>query len=259
MSAAQKGEERAAMRRIMLALDAMNCEAALIEAAALIAAKLEADLDALFVEDADVYAVADLPITQEISLSSAREREISGQRVEQALKSLSREAEQRFSSVVQRSRLKGQFHVTRARRGEAISEASARVELLLFQPRERTIVRVRIQETRPPRVFAICGATAASRRTLELAARLARTDHHVLEVIGTAEPDAAQLVDLERQGLRVVLHPHPQGADTMELLREVENRPGNTLLIAGDLAPAKDRRRILEELSHLRCQVLLVN
>lgn len=256
---AQHGEQRESMRRIMLALDAMNCEAALIEAAALLAVKLGAELDALFVEDSDVYAVADLPITQEISLSSAREREISGHRVEEALRSLSREAEQRFISVVRRSRIKGKFRVTRARRGEAISEASARVELLLFQPRERTIVRVRIQETRPPRVFSVCGATPASRRTLELAARLARQDHHQLEVIGAGELDAAQLADIERQGVRLGLHAHPAGADTVDMLREVENRPGNILLIAGDLAPASDRRRLLEELSHLHCQVLLVN
>ena len=43
------------------------------------------------------------------------------------------------------------------------------------------------------------------------------------------------------------------------MLREVENRLGNMVLIAGDLTPAKDRRAVLEELSHLRCQVLLVN
>jgi len=256
---AQNGEQKAKIRRIVLALDAMNCEAALIEAAALIAAKLEAELDALFVEDSDVYAVADLPITHEISLGSARERAITGPHVEQALRCLSREAEQRFSAVTRRSRVKGRFEVTRARRGEALSDASARVELLLMQPRQRTIVRVRIQETRPPRVFVLCGATPASRRALELAARLAHQDHHVLEVIAGGELDAAQLAEIEKSGLRVNLHPHPAGTDSLELLREVENRLGNLLLIAGDLTPAKDRRAVLEELSHLRCQVLLVN
>lgn len=256
---AHNGEQKAKIRRIVLALDAMHCEAALIEAAVLIAAKLEAELDALFVEDSDVYAVADLPITHEISLGSARERAITGPHVEQALRCLSREAEQRFSAVTRRSRVKGQFQVTRARRGEALSEASVRVELLLMQPRERTIMRVRIQETRPPRVFVLCGATAASRRALEFAARLARQDHHVLEVIAGGEVDAAQLAEIEKTGLRVNLHAHPAGTDSLEMLREVENRLGNMLLIAGDLTPAKDRRAVLEELSHLRCQVLLVN
>ena len=96
---AQDGEQKAKIRRIMLALDAMHCEAALIEAAVLIASKLGAELDALFVEDSDVYAVADLPITHEISLGSARERAITGPHVGQALRCLSREAQQRFSAV----------------------------------------------------------------------------------------------------------------------------------------------------------------
>ena len=43
---AHNGEQKAKIRRIMLALDAMHCEAALIEAAVLIAAKLEADIPA---------------------------------------------------------------------------------------------------------------------------------------------------------------------------------------------------------------------
>ena len=45
-----RGEHKASIRRVMMALDAMNCESPLIEAAALIATKLGADLDALFVE-----------------------------------------------------------------------------------------------------------------------------------------------------------------------------------------------------------------
>ena len=93
-----------------------------------------------------------------------------------------------------------------------------------MQPRERTIVRVRIQETRPPRVFVLCGATAASRRALEFAARLAHQDHHVLEVIAGGEVDAAQLAEIEKTGLRVNLHAHPPGTDSLEMLREVENR-----------------------------------
>ena len=59
-----------------------------------------------------------------ISLGSARERAITGPHVEQALRCLSREAEQRFSAVTRRSRVKGQFQVTRARHGEALSEAT---------------------------------------------------------------------------------------------------------------------------------------
>ena len=247
------------LRRMMLALDALSCETALIEAAALIAAKLEAELDALFVEDDDVYRVADLPITREISLSSAREREISASRVEQTLRGLSREAERRFGAATQRSRVKGHFHVTRARRDEAIGAAALQVDLLLLQPRKPTLVRVFVRDNRPPRVFVLCGQTPARRRALELGARLARDDHHVLEVIVAGEVDAELRRELERSGLIVVVREHPPQSAALAMLADVDNRSGATVLVAGDLLAADSRNPALECLSQLRCQVLLVN
>jgi hypothetical protein len=247
------------MRRMILALDAMNCETALIEAAAAIAAKLQAELDALFVEDTDLYTVADLPITQEISLSSARPREISGRQVEQALRSLSREAASRFESVVRRSRIKGKFHIMRGERGQALSDACDRVDLLFLQPSQTTVLRVRITQTRPPRVFAICGDSAASRRTLDVAAQLAMQDGHVLELITLGEADEGPLAALQRHGLIVHHHQAATGAGLADALSEVENRPGNTLLIPSDLPVMGNRAQLLEGLAKLRCQILLVN
>lgn len=258
MNTGDRGES-SRLRRIMLALDALNCDTALIEAAALIAAKLQAELDALFVEDDDVYTVADLPITQEISLSSARAREISGPRVEQALRCLSRDAERRFTAVIHRSRVKGRFEVTRARREEAISDAALRVDLLLLQPRERTLVRVRVRENRPPRVFVLCGQSAASRRALEIGARLAHEDHHVLEVVVAGELDAALRRELEATGLVVVVREHPAHSEVPAMLGDVDDRPGNTVLVAGDLPEGGSRAAALQGLSRMRCQVLLVN
>lgn len=252
-------QRNASLRRMLLALDAVNCESSLIDAAALIAAKIEAELEALFLEDADLYAVADIPITQEISLSSARTREISGRQVEQAMRSLSREAASRFESVVRRSRIKGKFHIMRGERRQAISDACEQVDLLFLQPSQNTVLRVRITQTRPPRVFAICGNSAASKRTLEVAGHLAIHDGHVLELIALGAPDESPLAELEGHGLIVHHHQAPEGSGLADALREVENRPGNTLLIPSDLPVAGNRAKLLEDLAKLRCQILLVN
>lgn len=249
----------ARLRRIMLALDALNCETPLIEAAARIAAKLEAELDALFVEDDDVYTVADLPFAREISLSSAREHEISGKRVEQTLRGLSRDAEQRFGAVIRSRRLRGHFEVRRARRQDVLSDAALHVGLLLLQPRERTFVRLRVVDERPARVFVLCAATPASHRALELGARLAHADHGLLEVVVAGGLGAPLQGDLERTGLRLEVREHPPGAGVLAMLPDIDNRPGNTVLVAGDLSTADDRNLVLESLSRLRCHVLLVN
>lgn len=247
------------LRRIMLALDALNCEMELIEAAVRIAAKLDAELDALFVEDDDVFAVAALPITREISLSSAREREISGQGVEQALRCLSREAEQRFADITRRRRVKGRFQVMRARREQAIGDAALQVGLLLLQPRERALVRVRVREGIPSRVMVLCGQTPATRSALEIGLRLARDDHHVLEVIVAGELETASRQDLEASGLRIVVRAFPTTSSLLEMLAVVDDRPGNTLLVPGDLYHVADRAVVLDRLSRLHCQTLLVN
>ena len=254
-----RGEHKASIRRMMMALDAMNCESPLIEAAALIAVKLGADLDALFVEDPDVHAVAVLPFTREISRSSAEPREISGDRVEQALRALSCEAQARFSAVTRRNRIRGNFEVARAHRNEALFEALGRTPLLLLQPAQGTLLRIRVESARTPQVFAICADTPASARTLELAAHLARQDHHVLELVTAGDIDASLLSTIEQHGIRLNRHSMVAGAGIVELLQQVENRLGNTLLIAGDLAAGIDRGRLLEALSRMRCPVLLVN
>jgi hypothetical protein len=251
-------DEQGSMRRLMLALDALNCDPGLIDAAAVIAAKLGVDLDALFVEDADLYAVADLPITQEISLSSARTREISGHGVEQAVRCLSREAEAHFTAVVRRSRLQGQFQVTRARREQALSDASLQVDMLMLQPSSRTLLRVRVKQQQPTRVFVVAADTPVGRRALELGLRLALQDHHQLELISRGVFDTAVLAAATRGGVRLQVQEQAPQAELQSLLQQVDNRLGNILLLAADTVPAA-RGELLEMLTRLRCQVLLIN
>lgn len=251
------GGER--LRRIMLALDALHCETSLLEAAATMAAKLDAELDALFVEDDDVRTVAALPFTREISLLSASEREISVPWAERTLRSLSREAEQRFVAVTRRSRVRGRFQVTRARREEALSDAAVRVDLLLLHPREHGFVRLRMIDDRPARVFVLCARTAASRRAMEIGARLAHDDHHLLELMVAGTLDAAARSELEAAGLTVRVHEFPARTDVQTMLAAIEDRSGNYILVPGDLFAAEERKLLLQRLTQLRAQVLLVN
>lgn len=255
MSANRAGGGRGA--RIVLALDALNCEAALIQAAARLAGRLGAELDALFVEDDDLFAAAELPVTQEISRGSARTRELSTTGLTATLRSLSREAEARFRDTAAR----GQFRTTRGRRTEALSEACGEVDLLLLVPSRRTPVRIHVhmQPAPPAHLFALCADTPASARVLETGARLARADHDALELIATGPTDETRLAALAHGGLRIARHQLAADATLEEALAHVDNRPGNTLLVAADLPLAADRSHLLEALSQLRCQSLIVN
>jgi hypothetical protein len=198
------------LRRIMLALDALNCETALIEAAALIAAKLEAELDALFVEDDDVYAGGGpADHAGDLARSSAREREITASRVEQALRCLSREAEralQRRRRSAAASRV--EFQVTRARRGEAIGAAAlgTRRAAAAAAAQAHPRARARAATTRPPRVFVLCGQPRRPVAARSSSVHGSRSeDHHVLEVIVAGEKSTPRCVASSgRSGLIVV-------------------------------------------------------
>jgi hypothetical protein len=250
----RRSEPGVSRQRITLALDALNCEAALIETAAALATVLGAELDALFVEDADIYAVAGLPITQEISLASACAREISEQGVTESVRALVREAERHFRSSAGR----GRFEVKRARRSEALGEACGQVDLVLLLPAARSLLRSRLPVTQAMRVRVLCDSTPGSSRALDIAARLARRDHSELELLATGAVDEALLSAVRQGGITV--HRHELAADSPleDLLQSVNARPGDTLVLAADLPVTHDRERLLEALSQLRCQVLLV-
>ena len=255
MNAQRAGNGKPATR-MMLALDALNCEAALIDTAARLAASLGAELDALFVEDDDLYAAADLPLMQEISRNSAREREFGSGELAAALRALSREAEARF-----RAAARGRFRVTRARRLDALSAACADADLLLLAPARRGAVTVflRVQPALPAHLFALCADTPASARVLDMAARLARADHDALELVAAGPTDETRVAALAHGGLRITRQQLDTDASIEEALAHIDNRPGNTLLVAADLPLAADRAALLEVLSRLRCASLLVN
>ncbi len=246
------------MQRLLLALDALNCEAARIEAAAALASALGAELETLFVEDDDLYAAAALPITQEISSGSARERELSSGGLESALRAISREAESRVRSALARAQLRGGFRVARGSRSATLGEASEGTDVLLL-PAARTVVRLRIRTQAAPKIFAICGPGPAGARTIALATRLAQTTHQALELVCAGEPGSAAGQIPERNGLHAIRHDFAAAAPLAQLLDAVDKRSGNTLLVATDIPAATDRAALLEQLSALRCEVLLVN
>ena len=243
--------------RMLLALDALNCDSALIDVAARLATALGAELEVLFVEDDDLYAVADLPITQEICRGSARERELSPESLGNALRALSRNAESRFRAVARN----GRFSSTRARRSTALSEASSGADLMLLLPARRIplSIHLRLQGPARTRVTAICGDSPASDRTLELAARLARDDGDTLRLLTVGPADETLVTGLMHGGLRIERRDFAAGSHLAEILAQASNRAGDTLVVAADLPLAESREALLEQISALRCQCLLVN
>lgn len=251
MSVGARGQERS--RRLLLALDAACCEAAAIEAAVAIAVKLEAELEALFLEDADMIAVAELPFTHEVCARTARTREISVPRLERSLRALTREVEHRFGSLAGR---RGGFRVVREQRAVALGEAVDEFDVLLLPalPARTRLAAPALHA----RVFALVDGGAGGERTLQYAALLARRDHGVLEIVCRGDIDTGWLHGIAAGGIRLHAQALPADVGMPGLLAAVENRAGNVVLVAGELVAGAGRAAALEALAGLRCQVLVV-
>jgi nucleotide-binding universal stress UspA family protein len=111
-----------AIRRILVALDASTESLGALEAAALIAARLRAELIGLFVEDINLLRLAGLPFAREIGLPSAHAREFNTEDIEQRLRAQAERAQRALARTAGAMQLRWSFHVTR---GQVVNELLA--------------------------------------------------------------------------------------------------------------------------------------
>jgi nucleotide-binding universal stress UspA family protein len=118
-------ERERIIRRILVAVDASSHSLAALEAAAELAARFEAELHGLFVEDENLLRLAELPFVEEQVPFSADRRRIERQEVLRELRVLARRLEQAFTALVERQNLRGDFRVAR---GAVVTELLAAAE-----------------------------------------------------------------------------------------------------------------------------------
>jgi nucleotide-binding universal stress UspA family protein len=111
-----------AIHRILVALDASTESLGALEAAALIAVRLRAELVGLFVEDINLLRLAGLPFAREIGLPSARARELHTGDVEQRLRAQAERSQQALARTAGALQLRWSFRVAR---GQVIAELLA--------------------------------------------------------------------------------------------------------------------------------------
>jgi hypothetical protein len=101
------------IRRIVVRVDAAPRRRAVLEAAAALADKLEAELVGLFVEDVDLLHFAGLPFAREVGFTSATRRPLDVPAMERSLRALAKEAHEALALVARGTPLRWSFHVAR--------------------------------------------------------------------------------------------------------------------------------------------------
>ncbi len=131
-------------RRVLVALDPCEVDPADVEASARLAAGLNAELVALFVEDSDVIAAADLPFVRLIPAGCRNLAALDGAAMRRAFRIAEGRAREHLSSAAQRWHLDWSFEVTEVRQaGETVARLTREDFLALASTAGRRAVLTR--------------------------------------------------------------------------------------------------------------------
>jgi nucleotide-binding universal stress UspA family protein len=118
------------IRRILVALDASSHSLAVVEAAVELAARLEAELLGLFVEDIELLRLADSPYARELLYPSAKEVPLSRTSMEAKLRAQSEQARKALVASAERSQVRCSFRIVRGEVTSEILAAASEADLL---------------------------------------------------------------------------------------------------------------------------------
>jgi nucleotide-binding universal stress UspA family protein len=268
------------IRRILLALDAATHGSAALEAASALAARLDAELAGLFVEDINLVRLAALPFAREIGLASGAARRLQNPDVERGLRAQAQRAQAALAAAAGRRQLRWSFRVTRGRLVTELAGAALATDLIAFTLTAQALSVGPTLEAlrggvacpllllpsgalpRPP-VVAVYDGTPPARRALALAARLADLDDGEVTVL-VAAPDegtrqrlraeaVARLAELDLHvRLRALAAGGPEG-----IAAAARAAGAGTVVLAADGA-ALDAAGVRRLLARLDCAALLV-
>lgn len=218
----ERATDGPAVRRILVALDAAAHDPALLDAAAALAARLEAELIGLFVEDLNLLRSAGLPFVRQVSFLTACAEEFDAPTTERELRVMAERAERRLAAAAHENGVKYSFRVVRGHVAHEVSAAAEEADLVIVEESARPL-------TRHLRLPAPCrDATLQVSRSVLLYRRGADTEGPISVVYdGSPEADqalamAGKLTGDGERGLEILLVPSPvaRGADLEHRARQ---------------------------------------
>jgi nucleotide-binding universal stress UspA family protein len=280
----EDNQQELTIRRILVALDASTHSLAALEAAAELAANLQAELIGLFVEDENLLHLAALPFSDEVRSPSAIRQPMSSDEMEQQLRLQARQARRALAKAAERTHARWSFRTVRGQVTASVLSAALDADLLALgrisrpiSQRSRLGSTARAASTRTERpvlfmqhgsnlnypVLVTYDGTAAAHQSLATAANLAQAsgdDLNVVLLANTLEeaiPLREEVTEwLVRRGLLAEFHWLPE--TTVATLAEMVKAAENCVLVLGGENPLLQAEAIQELLDSTDCPVMLV-
>jgi nucleotide-binding universal stress UspA family protein len=118
------------IRRILVALDASPQSLLALDAAAEMAARLEAELLGLFVEDIGLLRIAEMPAARELLFSTASHSPLSRATMEASLRSQAEQIRMALAAAAERTRVRWSFRIARGVVAAELLLAGAEADLI---------------------------------------------------------------------------------------------------------------------------------
>lgn len=258
------------IRRILVALDPSLHSRAALESAAELAARLRAELSALFVEDINLMRLAALPFAREMFFGSLAGRRLDLASMEHSLRGQAGRLRRLLEVAAEAHHVQWAFEVVRGNVTAELLARSSGYDLLILGRLGSTPGRLGEMGSTARAVIArsscavlllehghvverpvavLYDGTEPARRALAMAAQLAERDEHNLVVlIPPLEPERARAV--ERQAVDLLgergIHPRVRRlrADSARALAEAFHAEAGRVLVLGAGEGAADRRRM---------------
>lgn len=279
-------EQAPTIRRIVVALDASPHSEAALEAALQMAARFEAELLGLYVEDVDAIRTAQIPFTREVGGYSGRSRAMSSEELERKYRARVRQIRRRFRTRSHRAAVEAAFRVVRDRINRAIRAEAAQADVLIlgrsgwsqvgrlrFGSTARfvccsdvpgmTLILHRGAQLRAPFLVVFDGSLRA-RKALHAASRFAETQPLPLEVLLVAEEteNIQQLRDVTREELashNVPIRFHVLSeTHVMRVVDAIHQVQGGTLIVPASEGLIQEEEALITLLEGVDVPVLLV-
>jgi nucleotide-binding universal stress UspA family protein len=274
--------EELTIRRILVALDTSYHSLAALEAAAELAASLQAELQGLFVEDVNLLRAAGSPVAREVQYPFATATRLDPKRMERALRAQAAQARRALATCCKQWKIKWSFRVVRGKVASEVLEAATEADLLSLGKASRPFVdRGRLGSTaraataRAPHsvlllqrdvdirspVVVICDGSPTARRALIIAAALAKKKGGYLSTLILASTSEnwqrmqSDIADLLRGRKLFVRYRRLADAGVATLIQGLRSERSGMLVLSSTIMPPETLPTLLDE---VECPVLLI-
>ena len=273
-------------RRILVALDASKESLAALEAAAGLAAQLDAELAGLFIEDTDLLNLAALPFSREAPALSRSGRMLEPERLARDLKTMAAMARQALVRTAEASHLPWSFRIVRGQIGTELLAAARDADLIAVgrgtrplsgQARLGRHTRSVAAQTACSMLFAstvscpsdaplaaVYDGSTPARGALALAVRLSERNAKrlLVFVLGDspgvfAEHEIAVREQLRALGVSAAIR-RVRGAGLADIVRALRTEPVGLLVVGTPALPVDEGAALDLLVEQSACTVLLV-